>query len=80
MLSCFMPQISLYIDESTLKRAEEAAAARRQSISKWVGELIRSKVEPRYPTEFANLFGSVSEPLSRPEQGSHLGDVDRASL
>jgi hypothetical protein len=75
-----MPQISLYIDKTTLKRVEEAAAEREQSISKWVGELIRSRVEPTYPTDFATLYGSVSEPLARPDQGTYDADASRESL
>lgn len=75
-----MPQISLYIDKTTLKRVEEAAAERQQSISKWVGELIRSRVEPTYPADFANLYGSVSEPLARPDQVTYDADSPRESL
>jgi len=75
-----MPQISLYIDKTTLKRVEEAAAERQQSISKWVGELIRSRVEPTYPADFENLYGSVSEPLVRPNQETYDADSPRVSL
>lgn len=56
-----MPQISLYIDEKTLKMVENAAMRQRVSISKWVGEQIRAKVEPVYPVDYGSLFGSISD-------------------
>ena len=56
-----MPQISLYIDEPTLKKIENAAMRQHISISKWVAERIRSSVEPVYPADFENLFGSIAD-------------------
>jgi len=56
-----LPQISLYIDESTLRKVESAAARQNVSISKWVAEQIRAKVEPVFPKNFEALFGSVSD-------------------
>jgi hypothetical protein len=56
-----MPQISLYIDEPTLKKIENAALKQHVSISKWVAEQIRSRVEPIYPANFETLFGSISD-------------------
>jgi len=62
-----MPQISLYIDESTLRKVEGAAARQHVSISKWVAEQIRAKVEPVFPKNFESLFGSIpDESFSRP--------------
>ena len=56
-----MPQISLYIDEKTLKKVESAAKQQRLSISKWVAEQIRSKVDPVYPADYDKLFGSIKD-------------------
>jgi len=76
-----MPQISLYIDESTLKKVEGAAARQHVSISKWVAEQIRAKVEPTYPVGFEQLFGSLREDeLIRPAQGNSADDTKRESL
>jgi len=66
-----MTQISLYIDESTLKKVENAAFRQHVSISKWVVELIRACVEPVYPAEYEHLFGSiVDETFVRPDDTS----------
>jgi len=76
-----MPQISLYIDEETLRKVELAAKKRQMSISKWVAEQIRSKVEPVYPEGFESLFGSVKESeLVRPAQPAYQQDTPREPL
>lgn len=73
-----MPQISLYIDDATLKKVESAAFQRRISISKWVAEQIRSKIEPVYPKEFESLFGSLADDsFVRPNQHDFAQDTPR---
>jgi hypothetical protein len=56
-----MPQISLYIDEKTLKKVETAALKQHVSISKWVAEQLKNRVEPIYPLGFERLFGSITD-------------------
>lgn len=76
-----MPQISLYIDDETLRKVELAARKRQMSISKWVAEQIRSKIEPAYPEGFESLFGSVkADELVRPSQPAHDQDAPREAL
>jgi len=76
-----MPQISLYIDEATLKKLESAASRQHVSISKWVGDQIRAKVDPVYPQGYEDLFGSVSdETFNRPVQGDFKNDSLRETL
>jgi hypothetical protein len=76
-----MPQISLYIDEATLKKLESAASRQHVSISKWVADQIRSKVDPVYPRGYEDLFGSVSdETFTRPIQGDFENDGHRETL
>ena len=73
-----MPQISLYIDEATLKKVESAASRQHVSISRWVADQIRSKVEPIYPKEFETLFGSLSDDsFARPDQNHFSQDSRR---
>ena len=76
-----MPQISLYIDEDTLKKVVNAARRRNISISKWVAEQIRAKVEPVYPEGFEALFGSVTDgTFRRPRQPDYVRDISREPL
>jgi len=73
-----MPQISLYIDEKTLKKVESAAMRQHVSISKWVAEQIRAKVEPVYPVDYEKLFGSISDDtFVRPTVPSNELDLKR---
>ena len=76
-----MPQISLYIDGDTLRKVEDAAARQKISISKWVAEHIRACIEPAYPPDFPDLFGSIpDDTFSRPQEPSFRHDAKRAKL
>ena len=76
-----MPQISLYIDEPTLKKVENAALRQHVSISKWVAGQIRTRVEPVYPVHFEELFGSITDDsFTRPKQFSFSSDIKRKGL
>jgi len=56
-----MSQISLYIDESTMKKVENAAKKQHISISKWVATQLHGCLDAAYPVGFENLFGSVKD-------------------
>lgn len=76
-----MPQISLYIDEKTLKEIEKAASEEQVSMSKWVVKRIQSHLKPTYPDNYANLFGSIKDDsLTRPDQLSFQHDAKREPL
>lgn len=64
-----MPQLSLYVTQDQFQKIEREAHAEKMSLSKWVISQIMNKIEPRYPDDWADLFGSVSdESFKRPEQ------------
>ena len=76
-----MPQISLYIDEPTLREIENAASKEHISISKWVAEQIRSRIKPSYPIGFEDLYGSIDDStLIRPEQFDYSNDSFREAF
>ena len=76
-----MPQISLYIDEATLKKVEQEAKREHLSISKWVSEQIKSNIDHKYPSNFEDLYGSLgAEPIQRQDQLSFGNDTPRESL
>ena len=75
-----MPQISLYIDNDTLKKIEKAADQEHISISKWVGNRIKNSINNEYPTGYFNLFGSVNDPSFTIDQLSFNQDSKRESL
>ena len=56
-----MPQVSLYIDEATLKRIEVAAKTERLSLSKYVSRKLRASLEDQWPEHFDELFGAITD-------------------
>lgn len=76
-----MPQISLYIDEPTLKKVEDAASREHISISKWVADQLRSRLDPSYPAGYDELFGSVTDSsFARPKEIEFSHDVKREPI
>ena len=47
-----MPQVTIYIDAETDEAMREAAARAGQSVSAWVGSLIREKSAAEWPAGF----------------------------
>jgi len=57
-----MPQVSLYIDERTLKRIQTAAKTENLSLSRYVSQKLRATLEDEWPDNYSDLFGSVTDP------------------
>lgn len=47
-----MAQVTIYLDDETDRKARAAAAQAGQSVSAWVGGLIRNKVASEWPAGF----------------------------
>lgn len=76
-----MPQISLYIDKSTLKKVETLAKKEKKSISKWVRLRIKKSMDKTWPDDFFSLFGSVTDKkFVRPDELELKIDVPREKL
>ena len=76
-----MPQVLLYIDETTLKKVKNAAMRQHVSISKWVAEQIRARVESVYPVDYESLFGSINDDtFVEPQEFSSGADANRESI
>lgn len=56
-----MPQLSLYIDQDTLKKVEKAAKVDKMSISKWVCNKLQSSLHDSWPEGYFDLFGSIND-------------------
>ncbi|TGL57045.1 toxin-antitoxin system, antitoxin component [Leptospira kemamanensis] len=54
-----MPQLSLYIDQDTLKKIELAAKKEKVSISQWVKVKLQNSFEKKWPEHFFQLYGSI---------------------
>ena len=56
-----MPQLSLHVDEKTLRKIEKAAKLNNTSISKWVTGKLAEHLEQNWPDSFRNLYGSIDD-------------------
>ncbi|HPA63120.1 MAG TPA: toxin-antitoxin system, antitoxin component [Spirochaetota bacterium] len=75
-----MPQISLYIDSDTLKKVEKAATREHLSISKWVGNKIKSAITDEYPNGYFDLFGAMNDKSFKIDELSFIQDSKREML
>jgi len=70
-----MAQLSLYLDNRTLKAVETKAKARKMSISKYVKEAIEKDIHSTWPKDYFALFGSIKDPaFKRPGQPDFQSD------
>ncbi len=56
-----MPQLSLYLDDQTLKAVENKAKAKKISVSKYVKEAIEKDINSNWPKNYFDLFGSIKD-------------------
>jgi len=76
-----MPQLSLYIDELTLKKIELAAKIEHLSISKFVVKKINESLHDSWPDGFEMLFGAISnDSFVSSESLKYSDDIPRESL
>lgn len=76
-----MPQLSLYIDKTTLQKIETAAKMEHISISKYVVKKLNESMFNAWPQNYQNLYGSIQDDTftaDRPKDFS--GDHERESL
>lgn len=53
-----MAQVTLYVDDETLRRGKQAAKSAGMSMSAWVSELIRQRTRQKWPDELRELAGA----------------------
>jgi len=76
-----MGQLSLYIDEETLKKVEDAAKSQNVSISKWITNRIKKSFQTSWDDQFFDLFGAIKdESFQRPDQPAFEQDSKRESF
>jgi hypothetical protein len=76
-----MAQMTLYLDEDTRRRVEEAAAREQVSVSRWVKDRLKRALDAHWPPGYFELLGSLSEgDLERPGELAPGGDSPREPL
>ncbi|MCW7490914.1 toxin-antitoxin system, antitoxin component [Leptospira meyeri] len=73
-----MPQLSLYLDQDTLKKIELAAKKEKVSISQWVKGKLQNSFEKKWPDNFFQLYGSIDDKsFDKPDSLSFKDDSKR---
>lgn len=76
-----MAQLTLYLDEDTRRRVEEAAAREKVSVSRWVKDRLRRALEGGWPSGYFELLGCLSgSDLERPGEITLADDSSRETL
>ena len=76
-----MAQVSLYLDKETYGKVESAAYSNGKSISGYVAEIIHDHFYYKWPSDYENLFGSISDDSFFPKGAEKItDDIARESL
>ena len=76
-----MPQLSLYINQDTLKKIEMATKDNKISISKWVSNKLETSLLDSWPDNYFDLFGSIiDDSFERPGKIKHFNKGLREEL
>ena len=77
-----MGQMTIYLDDDTIREIEEAAQREKVSISRWVKARVRKSLQGEWPEGyFEKVFGALKEvDLERPEQPPFSVDRPRPEL
>ena len=76
-----MAQVTIYIDDDTLKKIERSARQHKDSISSWVKKRLIGSLAGDWPAGYFDLFCSLrDEGFARPQQPDPKADRGRAGL
>ena len=76
-----MPQLSLYIDEKTLRKLKVAAKIERLSVSKYAAKKLNEILNANWPEHYGELYGSIQdETFSVPKASAFENDTPREEL
>ena len=76
-----MPQLSIYLDEKTLRDIETAAKIEQISISKYVVQRIKDSLRHEWPQNYENLFGTIEDDtFTTTDRHSFENDMKREML
>lgn len=77
-----MGQLTVYVDDTTLKRIEIAAKHEHESVSRWVKKHLVHALHHTWPKRyFDDVFGAaVGERFERPAQPRFADDVRQGRL
>lgn len=76
-----MSQLTIYLEEETLRRVRKVARAEKRSVSEWAREKMLQGLKTGWPDGYFELFGALQDDaFHRPPQGDWKEDVERPRL
>jgi hypothetical protein len=76
-----MAQLTIYIDQDTIRKIENAAAESNVSVSRWVRDRIETALKDQWPASFSRLFGALSgTDFEEPEELDYKNDASREKI
>jgi len=76
-----MSQVTIYLDEPTLKRVKSAAKREHASVSHWVKQQLTVALEDEWPKDYFSVFGALRDrSFKRPKQPAWRQDHKREEL
>ncbi len=76
-----MAQVTIYLDDETLKRMREAARREGMSMSAWLAGLVRERTRRSWPKEVAEFAGAWPDfPEAEQIREASGGDIPREPL
>ena len=73
-----MGQLTIYLDDKTIKKIEDAAKLEECSLSKWAKSKLTKALEKDWPSGYFDIFGSLkNSELERPKELSYSEDTIR---
>ena len=76
-----MAQLTIYIDQDTIRKIENAAAENKVSVSRWVRDRIETALKDQWPASFSRLFGALSgTDFEEPEELDYKNDASREKI
>ncbi|MBN1696241.1 MAG: hypothetical protein JW881_01895 [Spirochaetales bacterium] len=76
-----MAQLTIYLDNKTIKKIEKTARESNVSVSKWVRDKLELIMENDWPESYFSVFGTLDDnDIDEPKAPHPDDDVKRESL
>ena len=76
-----MAQVTLYMDDETLRSAKAAAKGANLSVSAWLRRLVQAQVQAEWPAEVRDLAGAWRDlPAAEALRAEQPEDLPRETL
>lgn len=75
-----MAQLTIYLDDESLKRIEDAATKAKSSVSGWVKARLVQSLEDQWPADYFRMLGTLGDDFQRPAEIGFPGDAPRESF